>query len=342
MNLPRLYQKKDVYYLAAAAFILLTLPLLLYLVSTPQLIGKKAAVPTGTIVATITPAEGSFGEGDEIAVQLGIAPKQNGSTVSLSGVSFYVFYEYADPTAPLTLVGEVQPASEILGAGWLCPVKRLQESAGRYGVEVACIYTGGGYLLTDSLPVANFTLRADAIPQVNPVVIKFDETRSQISDPAMTADLLFSPLPEASYLIVGFGSISGSVSRQLFADKSGVSVTTDSGQTAQTDSSGNFTLANVPYGNRTVTADYARFLSRTKEVLLSSADPVNIGETILLAGDQDDNGKVDILDLVTVAVSFGQTVSPGHQADVNGDGKVNIFDLVAVAVNWRQSEPLNW
>lgn len=341
MNLPRLYDKKDAYYLAAAVFILVTLPLLLYLVSTPQLVGKKAAVPTGTIVAQISPSEGSFAQGESISIQLAMAPKQSGSTVSLSGISLYVFYEYTDSTAPLTLVGEVQPANEILAAGWICPVKTVRESTGRYGVEVACVYTGGGYLLSQSLPVANFTLKAESIPQVSPVVLKFDSARSAASDPLGTVDILYSPLPEASYLIIGIGAVSGTARRQMATDHSGITVRVDDQQT-QTDGSGNFSFSDVPYGTHTVTADYTRFLSRAKEVSVLSAEPVNVGETMLLAGDQNDDGTISIVDLMQVALSWGQTVSPGHQADVNGDGKVNIFDLVAVAVNWRKSEPVDW
>ncbi len=49
-----------------------------------------------------------------------------------------------------------------------------------------------------------------------------------------------------------------------------------------------------------------------------------------LLGDVNRDGKVDILDLVLVASSFGQTGS-GIPADVNEDGVVNIVDLVKVA-----------
>jgi hypothetical protein len=337
MSLPGLYQKKDAYYLAAAVFILITLPLLVYLVSAPQLIGKRAAVPTGTIVAQISPTDGQFSQNDSIDVTLSIAPKTAGSTVSLLGFSLRVFYEYTETTAPLTLVGSVQPI------GWSCVRSGVYESAGRYGAEVVCVYTGGGdYPLSQSLPVARFTLKVNVIPQRNPVVLKFDEEWSQITDSSMTADILYAPTPQASYLIVGFGSIGGAVRRQIFTGRSGISVTLENGQQTYTDVSGRFTFNNVPYGTHTVSADYPRFLKRANDVSLSSPTPLDVGETMLLAGDQDDNGTIDIRDLVTVAVSFGQAVSANHQADVNGDGKVNIFDLVAVAVNWRKSEPVAW
>ena len=53
---------------------------------------------------------------------------------------------------------------------------------------------------------------------------------------------------------------------------------------------------------------------------------------IPILGDVNKDGVVNILDLVEVALSFGQTVSEGgNPADVNEDGVVNIIDLVKVA-----------
>ena len=46
--------------------------------------------------------------------------------------------------------------------------------------------------------------------------------------------------------------------------------------------------------------------------------------------DVNQDGKVNILDLVAIASQFN-TVGEGLPEDVNGDGTVNIFDLVAVA-----------
>ena len=49
-------------------------------------------------------------------------------------------------------------------------------------------------------------------------------------------------------------------------------------------------------------------------------------------GDVNNDGIVNILDLVLVASSFGQSVSEaGNPADVNEDGVINIIDLVKVA-----------
>ena len=51
--------------------------------------------------------------------------------------------------------------------------------------------------------------------------------------------------------------------------------------------------------------------------------------------DVNDDGIVNILDLVAVAGSFGQTGE--NDADVNGDGTVNILDLVAVAAAFGEA-----
>ncbi|MYB01084.1 T9SS type A sorting domain-containing protein, partial [Candidatus Poribacteria bacterium] len=53
-----------------------------------------------------------------------------------------------------------------------------------------------------------------------------------------------------------------------------------------------------------------------------------------LAADVNDDGVVNIQDLVAVAAAFGETGET--PADVNGDGQVNIQDLVAVAASFGE------
>ena len=66
-----------------------------------------------------------------------------------------------------------------------------------------------------------------------------------------------------------------------------------------------------------------------------NALPVSIenGEVVLLLGDVNGNGVVNIQDLVLVANSFGKTGKTS--ADVNGDGVVDITDLVVVAGDFQ-------
>jgi hypothetical protein len=58
-----------------------------------------------------------------------------------------------------------------------------------------------------------------------------------------------------------------------------------------------------------------------------------------IQGDIDNNGVVDILDFVTVALAFGSTLNDptppwNPVADINNDGTVDIFDLVVIAANF--------
>ena len=53
--------------------------------------------------------------------------------------------------------------------------------------------------------------------------------------------------------------------------------------------------------------------------------------------DPNGDGSVNIIDLVTVARVFGQSVSAGDPADTNGDGLVNIIDLVTVASHFGET-----
>ena len=65
------------------------------------------------------------------------------------------------------------------------------------------------------------------------------------------------------------------------------------------------------------------------EELLTGVEPAPLPEPGPLPGDIDENGSVNILDLVRIAGRFGRT-GP-DPADVNGDGKVNIEDIILAA-----------
>ena len=53
--------------------------------------------------------------------------------------------------------------------------------------------------------------------------------------------------------------------------------------------------------------------------------------------DINNDGRVNIVDLVIVGRKFGQTAFPGDPEDVNGDGQVNIVDLVTVGRRFGES-----
>ena len=69
---------------------------------------------------------------------------------------------------------------------------------------------------------------------------------------------------------------------------------------------------------------------------LSSETMISAQAGPVLVGDINDDGTVDILDLVTVASQFGQD-GANLSGDVTGDNQVNIFDLVTVASNFGRT-----
>ena len=62
--------------------------------------------------------------------------------------------------------------------------------------------------------------------------------------------------------------------------------------------------------------------------------------TLLLASDVNQDGRVDILDLILVAQNFGTPATANPRTDVNSDGDVNILDMVLVAQNFGEVIPV--
>ena len=66
--------------------------------------------------------------------------------------------------------------------------------------------------------------------------------------------------------------------------------------------------------------------------LLEQKTETPMMEDVSLSSDVNGDGKVDILDLVSVASNFGEPVSDENaNIDVNNDGEINILDLVQIA-----------
>lgn len=84
----------------------------------------------------------------------------------------------------------------------------------------------------------------------------------------------------------------------------------------------------ISYGN--VTLIITGFLNNG--TLFAGSDVIRAR----MPGDVDCNGKVDIFDVVLVAVRYGMA-NPEPYYDINEDGKIDIFDIVSVAVNYGKT-----
>ena len=58
--------------------------------------------------------------------------------------------------------------------------------------------------------------------------------------------------------------------------------------------------------------------------------------TAPLPGDITGDGRIDVLDLVSVILAWGSCPEPPVEcpADLNGDGRCDVLDLVAVILAW--------
>merc|ERR1712000_399198 len=85
-----------------------------------------------------------------------------------------------------------------------------------------------------------------------------------------------------------------------------------------------------------VNAENADGFADPVQTTITVAGETTAPEPTKLTGDVNNDGTVNIFDLVIAAGSFGKT-GAGIMGDVNGDDAVNIFDLVIVAGNFGKS-----
>jgi hypothetical protein len=122
------------------------------------------------------------------------------------------------------------------------------------------------------------------------------------------------------------------------ADNQAGHVVSDGGSlNAITDANGDFTLLDVPFGTYPLlTADSPGFLAASCANVTHSSDPTTLASVVLLAGDIDNSGEIDITDATAIGVVFGSTV-PGEVADLNVDSEVDILDLILMSANYGQT-----
>lgn len=110
--------------------------------------------------------------------------------------------------------------------------------------------------------------------------------------------------------------------------------------TTTTAITGSFLFDNAPAGTYSVTASRSGFLSATCEGVVHTADALTtLADVVLLAGDIDDSGEIDITDATAIGAVFGST-GP-EVADLNDDGVVDILDLILMAANFGQTSAGN-
>ncbi len=137
-------------------------------------------------------------------------------------------------------------------------------------------------------------------------------------------------------------TVIGRVLLQGRTDFSGVTVQIGA-QNATTVTDGSFAVADAPAGTQDVTARKAGFLSaRGAALQIPSGQTTTLADVTLLAGDITQDDRINIFDLVQLAVAYGSCPPADPRLDLTADNCVNIFDLVLLAGNYGQQGPLPW
>lgn len=260
--------------------------------------------------------------------------------VNFYGVQFHLTF---DPTVIEIVDPDGDPSNGILVPGDIFPPDEFH-----IGTEVVDNVTGQvEYAITllrvpkappfsGSGPLALITVRALA-EGASPLVFLSAQTANGNGGAieALTEDAVITV--ECATTLGGYAYLEG---RPLppAGDHSGILVTLEgSGLTALTDASGAYLFADVPAGTYTVMFTHEDFLATqvVNVVVLENEANVLCGYK-LLAGDINNDGSVDILDLSLCAASFG-TADP--ETDVNADGTINIYDLVLIGKNFKLTSP---
>ncbi len=121
----------------------------------------------------------------------------------------------------------------------------------------------------------------------------------------------------------------------------GGQVTIDGTQlSGTTNGEGNFEITGVTPGTYTFRADAVGYLPAVCTGAPVVAPLTELAPVKLLAGDVDGNGVIDITDAVAIGTAFGNAAS-NPAADLNDDGAVNVLDLILLAVNFG-AETSTW
>jgi len=139
--------------------------------------------------------------------------------------------------------------------------------------------------------------------------------------------------PEASS-----GTLSGHAAYEKRNDQSGITVQVLVGGTAAgsvvTNGSGAYVFTGVPEGAYVVMASAAGHLSAQIEALSGTTAPL----IVLVAGDADGNGVIDLIDASYVGANYSIQAPPApSQVDFNGDQIIDLMDLVLVGKNFGKT-----
>ncbi|MFQ5593768.1 MAG: hypothetical protein ACE5HA_06435 [Anaerolineae bacterium] len=182
---------------------------------------------------------------------------------------------------------------------------------------------------------------APASPSVQPArtpAVAVEATGTPAVAPAPTATFAAAmPLEELGEDV---GTVEGELALEGRTQFSGIMLLVGGTPIATTEASGVFRLT-APPGLHTIAARFPSYMSiEADHVEVQAGEITQLPAVVLRAGDTDEDGDVDLFDVVRCVISLGQ-VSTAH-ADVNGDGMVDFRDVILTQRNYRGASPAPW
>ncbi|MBN1168900.1 hypothetical protein JXA63_03330 [Candidatus Woesebacteria bacterium] len=174
----------------------------LFLIRQRQDIREEAAVPGGDAEVSILPKSGTFDPGDSFPVSIYL----NTANIAINGVSVRLFYPFSGST-PEIRASNIQINPTLTSSGdWQCTTRDVSEGDNIVNIDIGCsIIAAEGFKTNSDTLLATLDLSIERAPQANPVEIKFDASKSKVTQLTNGEDILLIPQSSAAYTISGGG-----------------------------------------------------------------------------------------------------------------------------------------
>lgn len=186
-------------FLIGLVLILLLAALLagLYLIRQQQLVGKKAAIPTGTATISLNPETKTVAPGTSFPVQIAFTT----AGLPISAVTVDLSYPYTGTEPPIT-VTNVQLNASLLATGeWSVPFKSFPAENGVQKIKIAAVNTSlGGYTATTETVLGSIIFQGNS---PGTITVTFNATESKITVKSTGQDNLLTPASTGVYTVQG-------------------------------------------------------------------------------------------------------------------------------------------
>jgi len=167
------------------------------LIRQQQELREEAAVPGGQAEVSIFPASADHNVGATFPVSI----YYNTKGIAIASIKVRLMYPFSGASPEVSTTAEDIEISDALltSTDWNCPTKKVETEGGNVIIEVSCANlsaTGGATAVDNLLATINFTV--NRTPVINPVVMTFDRSQSQIIQKSNGQDILGIPTGEGS------------------------------------------------------------------------------------------------------------------------------------------------